>query len=143
MVIIIMLCCLKNIKSPLSNAVPEVGDNIVQLGNNNDKSRQNAIIVSSYNTGFLDKTVIAPSIVQYAGINNFDLDKYKINVISASGNKFKGEFSVSNGKSLEEYVAEKINTTSAGTPYISSDGFWYVWNNTTKKYENSGVSSQR
>ena len=95
----------KNIKSPLSNAVPEVGDNIVQLGNNNDKSRQNAIIVSSYNTGFLDKTVVAPSIVQYAGINNFDLEKHKINVISASGNKFRGEFSVSNGKSLEEYVA--------------------------------------
>lgn len=132
----------KSIKSPLSNSIPEVGDNIVQLGNNNDKSRQNAIIVSSYNTGFLDKTVTAPSIVQYAGINNFELDKYKINVISASGNKFKGEFSVSNGKSLEEYVAEKINTTSAGTPYISSDGFWYVWNNTTKKYENSGVSAK-
>lgn len=132
----------KNIKSPLSNAVPEVGDNIVQLGNNNDKNRQNAIIVSSYNTGFLDKTVVAPSIVQYAGINNFDLEKYKINVISASGNKFKGEFSVSNGKSLEEYVAEKINTTSAGTPYIGTDGYWYVWNNTTKKYENSGIAAK-
>ena len=103
----------KSIKSPLSNSIPEVGDNIVQLGNNNDKSRQNAIIVSSYNTGFLDKTVVAPSIVQYAGINNFDLEKYKINVISASGNKFKGDFSVSNGKSLEEYVADKINTTSS------------------------------
>lgn len=132
----------KNIKSPLSNSIPEVGDNIVQLGNNNDRTRQNAIIVSSYNTGFLDKTVIAPSIVQYAGINNFDLEKYKINVISASGNKFKGEFSVSNGKTLEEYVAEKINTTSAGTPYIGSDGFWYVWNNTKKKYENSGIAAK-
>ena len=132
----------KSIKSPLSNAVPEVGDNIVQLGNNNDKSRQNAIIVSSYNTGFLDRTVTAPSIVQYAGINNFDLEKHKINVISASGNKFKGEFSVSNGKSLEEYVADKINTTSSGTPFIGSDGFWYVWNNTTKKYENSGIAAK-
>lgn len=132
----------KSIKSPLSNAVPEVGDNIVQLGNNNDKSRQNAIIVSSYNTGFLDKTVTAPSIVQYAEINNFDLEKHKINVISASGNKFKGEFSVSNGKTLEEYVADKINTTSAGTPYIGSDGFWYVWNNTTKKYEKSDIAAK-
>lgn len=132
----------KSIKSPLSNAVPEVGDNIVQLGNNNDKSRQNAIIVSSYNTGFLDKTVVAPSIVQYSGINNFDLEKHEVNVISASGNKFKGEFSVSNGKSLEEYVAEKINNTSSGTPFIGSDGFWYVWNNTTKKYENSGIAAK-
>lgn len=132
----------KSIKSPLSNSIPEVGDNLVQLGNNNDKSRQNAIIVSSYNTGFLDKTVTAPSIVQYAEINNFDLEKHKINVISASGNKFKGEFSVSNGKTLEEYVAEKINTTSAGTPYIGSDGFWYVWNNTTKKYEKSDIAAK-
>ena len=132
----------KNIKSPLSNAVPEVGDNIVQLGNNNDKNRQNAIIVSSYNTGFLDKTVTAPSIVQYSEINNFDLEKHKINVISASGNKFKGEFSVSNGKSLEEFVAEKINNTSSGTPYIGSDGFWYVWNNEKKKYENSGIAAK-
>lgn len=132
----------KSIKSPLSNSIPEVGDNLVQLGNNNDKNRQNAIIVSSYNTGFLDKTVVAPSIVQYAGINNFDLEKYKISVISASGNKFKGEFSVSNGKTLEEYVADKINTTSAGTPYIGSDGFWYVWNNTTKKYEKSDIAAK-
>ncbi|WP_449024043.1 hypothetical protein [Prevotella pallens] len=132
----------KSIKSPLSNSIPEVGDNIVQLGNNNDRTRQNAIIVSSYNTGFLDKTVIAPSIVQYAGINNFDLEKYKINVISASGNKFRGEFSVSNGKTLEEYVAENINKTSAGTPYIGTDGNWYVWNNTTKKYENSGIAAK-
>lgn len=132
----------KNIKSPLSNSIPEVGDNIVQLGNNNDKSRQNAIIVSSYNTGFLDNTVTAPSIVQYAGINNFNLGEHKINVISASGNKFKGEFSVSSGKTLEEYVAEKINNTSAGTPYIGSDGFWYVWNNTTRKYENSGIAAK-
>lgn len=129
----------KSIKSPLSNAVPEVGDNIVQLGNNNDRGRQNAIIVSSYNTGFLDNSVVAPSIVQYSGINNFDLAAHKINVISASGNKFKGEFSVSNGKTLEEYVAEKINTTSAGTPYIGSDGYWYVWDNTAKKYVNSGI----
>lgn len=132
----------KSIKSPLSNAVPEVGDNIVQMGNNNDRSRQNAIIVSSYNTGFLDKTVTAPSIVQYAGINNFDLENHKINVISASGNKFKGDFSVSNGKTLEEYVAEKINNTSAGTPYIGTDGFWYVWNNEKKKYENSGIAAK-
>lgn len=132
----------KSIKSPLSNSIPEVGDNIVQLGNNNDRSRQNAIIVSSYNTGFLDKTVTAPSIVQYAGINNFDLENHKINVISASGNKFKGDFSVSNGKTLEEYVADKINTTSSGTPYIGSDGYWYIWNNTKKKYENSGIAAK-
>lgn len=132
----------KSIKSPLSNSIPEVGDNIVQLGNNNDITRQNAIIVSSYNTGFLDKTVTAPSIVQYAGINNFDLENHKINVISASGNKFKGEFSVSNGKTLEEYVAENINNTSAGTPYIGTDGYWYVWNNEKKKYENSGIAAK-
>lgn len=132
----------KSIKSPLSNSIPEVGDNIVQLGNNNDRTRQNAIIVSSYNTGFLDKTVTAPSIVQYAGINSFDLENHKINVISASGNKFKGEFSVSNGKTLEEYVAENINNTSAGTPYIGTDGYWYVWNNEKKKYENSGIAAK-
>ena len=77
-------------KDSNSNGTPEVGDEIVQLGNRNDTSRQNAIIISAYNNQFLDPTIIAPSIVQYSGINDYNLSTHRLNVISNGYNSFKG-----------------------------------------------------
>lgn len=59
---------------------PEVGDKIMQLGNRNNKKRQNAIIISSYG-------VDAPSIKQYTGIHSYNLTGCEGTVISPNGNK--------------------------------------------------------
>ena len=75
---------------------PMAGDEVVQLGNRNDTSRQSAIIISAYNSEFLDKGLTAPSIVQYNGINNYNLSTHRMNVISKGLNQFKGEFITSN-----------------------------------------------
>lgn len=77
-----------------NGSVPEIGDNIAVLGNRNDESRQNAIIISSTNGEYMDSDIQAPSIVQYKGIKTFELKTYRYNVIAANGNTFVGNFKV-------------------------------------------------
>ena len=94
-----------------SNAIPEAGDEIVQLGNRNNSSRQNAIIISAYNNQFLDSTIVAPSIVQYSGINNYNLSSHRLNVISNGYNSFKGSYTTNSGDDIEQLIED----VSAGT----------------------------
>ena len=80
-----------------SNAVPEPGDEIVQLGNKTNTDRQAAIIISAYRNTYLDTAIIAPSIVQYDGINSYSLSNHRLNVISKGLNQFKGNFQTTAG----------------------------------------------
>lgn len=91
-------------KDTATTSSPTVGDKIAQLGNKTDSSRQNAIILSAYNSKFLDAELVAPSIVQYAGINDYQLKTHRKNVISSKFNEFIGNFKVSNGMTIEEYI---------------------------------------
>ena len=94
-----------------SNGIPEAGDEIVMLGNKNNASRQAAIIISAYNNTYLDSGIQAPSIVQYNGINDFDLSNHRINVISKGLNSFRGSFKVSTGggdEDLDQYIEDYV-----------------------------------
>ncbi|AGB28663.1 hypothetical protein Prede_1342 [Prevotella dentalis DSM 3688] len=93
-------------KDKASTANPSVGDKIVQLGNRNDPTRQNAIILSAYNSKFLDAALKAPSIVQYKGINDYKLETHRGNVISAEFNSFIGDFKVSDGQTIEDFIKD-------------------------------------
>ena len=89
---------------------PKVGDNCVQLGNRTDTTRQAAIIISAYNSQWLDKGIKAPSIVQYEGINDYDLSKHRLNIISNGLNEFKGGYYNNNGKNIETIISETATT---------------------------------
>nr|DAP35656.1 MAG TPA: hypothetical protein [Caudoviricetes sp.] len=132
----------KTDKDPSSVSEPMKGDNIVQLGNRTDPTRQAAIIISAYNTGYLDKTVVAPSIVQYQGINDYNLETHRLNVISVGKNIFSGEFRVDNGKTLESYIADRIKLTASGTPYIGSGGTWMIWDKASNTYKDSKIPAR-
>lgn len=132
----------KTDKDPASVSEPMKGDNIVQLGNRTDPTRQAAIIISAYNTGYLDKTVVAPSIVQYQGINDYNLETHRLNVISVGKNIFSGEFRVDNGKTLESYIADRIKLTASGTPYIGSGGTWMIWDKASNTYKDSKIPAR-
>ena len=85
--------------SPKDGAfLPEIGDEIVQLGNRRDTLRQAAIIISAYNNAYLDKGIKAPAIVQYDGINDFHLETHRLNVISKGLNRFMGSYLTGDGK---------------------------------------------
>lgn len=132
----------KTDKDPASVSEPLKGDNIVQLGNRTDTTRQAAIIISAYNTGYLDKTVVAPSIVQYQGINDYNLETHRLNVISVGKNIFSGEFRVDNGVTLESYIADRIKLTASGTPYIGSGGTWMIWDKASNTYKDSKIPAR-
>lgn len=92
-------------KSSNSNGVPTAGDKIVQLGNRTATDRQAAIIISAYNNQFLDAGINAPSIVQYSGINNYNLSSHRLNVLSKGLNSFKGNFTTEAGDTLDDAVS--------------------------------------
>ena len=98
-------------KDPATNSVPEAGDEIVALGNRSYRTRQSAISIGAYNNPYLDNTIQAPFIIQYDGINDYDLSSHRVNVISKGYNYFKGEFYTSTGDDIEEL----INDVAAGT----------------------------
>ena len=123
--------------SPKDGAfLPEIGDEIVQLGNRRDTLRQAAIIISAYNNAYLDKGIKAPAIVQYDGINDFSLEKHRLNVISKGLNRFMGSYLTGDGKTD---IVDKIGNVETITNNKFSeiqqtiDGITTtVSNNTTK-----------
>lgn len=99
--------------SPKDGAfLPEIGDEIVQLGNRRDTLRQAAIIISAYNNAYLDKGIKAPAIVQYDGINDFSLEKHRLNVISKGLNRFMGSYLTGDGKTD---IVDKIGNVETTT----------------------------
>ena len=89
--------------SSFTSSLPEVGDELVQLGNTTDTSRQDAIIISASGDG-------APSIKQYAGISSVSLEGKEVTVISPTENKFTGTFTIkSSGKTIESALADTQN----------------------------------
>ena len=90
------------------SGIPQEGDKVVTLGNRNTTDRQNAIVLSAYNSEFLDKGIKAPSLVQYSGINDYTLSTHRLNIISKDLNEFHGNFKIATG----EDVGDLINTPS-------------------------------
>lgn len=67
------------------SGTPEAGDDIVQLGNRNDTSRQNAIILDTAGSD-------SPSLKQYALIDSYSVTGKEVTVFSPLENKIKGRF---------------------------------------------------
>lgn len=91
--------------------MPIAGDNIVQLGNRNITTRQNAQIISAYG-------IDAPSYKQYSGIDSFSLDGKEVTVLSPNGNKITGELNIlpnSTGASnLIDFPEEVVKAAQIG-----------------------------
>jgi hypothetical protein len=89
-----------------SNGVPTDGDKVALLGNRTDTSRQNAIIISAYSSAFLDSGITAPFIVQYSGINNYNLSAHRNSIISNGKNLFTGDFVLTSGEDVGGQISE-------------------------------------
>lgn len=123
--------------------LPEIGDEIVQLGNRSDTLRQAAIIISAYNNAYLDNGIKAPAIVQYDGINDFKLDTHRLNVISKGLNRFMGSYLTSDGKTdIVDKIGNVETTTNNKFSEIQQtiDGITQTVSNNTQKIENINSS---
>lgn len=81
------------------SGMPQKGDEIVQLGNRYDESRQNAIILSTVGKD-------APSIKQYKGINEYDIpDSKAVTILSPFENKITGKlYSSATNQQIDKMV---------------------------------------
>lgn len=109
-------------------SIPEVGDEIVQLGNRTDTTRQSAIILSSIAS--IDSNVQAPSIVQYTGINSYTLDGHILNQMAANGNTFTGDFKVITGNTTTD-VKDLVSGTLP-TIVTNSDAAFIMANSSSQ-----------
>ena len=121
---------------------PEIGDTIAMLGyrGTDDKKRQSAIYISAYSS--LDKGLSAPLLAQYQGINDFNLESHRKSYFDAVGARFVGNFEVSNGQTIEDYINNKIDGAESGTPYIGANGNWFIWDSDAKAYKDSGIRAE-
>ena len=121
---------------------PEIGDTIAMLGyrGTDDKKRQSAIYISAYTS--LDKGLTAPLLAQYQGINDFNLESHRKSYFDAVSSKFVGNFEVSNGQTIEDYINNKIDGAKSVAPYIGANGNWFIWDSDTKAYKDSGVKAE-
>lgn len=79
---------------------PEIGDEIVHLGNRTDAERGNAIILSSVNLN-VDRSMKAPFICEYQGISDFGLARFKHSWLSLKENLIRGKFQLEAGDYVE------------------------------------------
>lgn len=85
--------------------VPSAGDKIIQLGNQQDENRQNAIVIAAYGDG-------SPYIIQYKGINKFELsDDNVVTKLSATENIFTGRVHMQMGSTIPDEVLEGLDET--------------------------------
>ena len=97
------------------SGIPSEGDKIIQLGNQVDESRQNAIVIAAYGDG-------SPYIIQYKGISGFELPDEKIvTKLSSTENIFTGTVHIKensdgleNIAGLPEFIQEKIDDIEVG-----------------------------
>ena len=89
------------------SAIPSDGDSVVVLGNHSDTSRQNALVISVYGEG-------SPSLTQHSGIHTYSLDGTEKIRISPNGNLFTGEFRVSTGQTVKDYIDGKLGSLQIG-----------------------------
>ena len=95
--------------------IPKVGDDLVQIGNRDNKERQSVIMTCAYNS--FDGDLKAPYWVQYDGVNDYKLSTHKRTWFAANGSQVTGNFKVQsdNGglESIEDYVKGLASKNSA------------------------------
>lgn len=115
---------------------PKVGDKVCVLGNKDDASRQNAIVICAHKG--LDAELTAPYLAQYVGINDFDLASHReswwgYDADHKASNHFTGKFSIS-GSSGSTPIVNDRGAWEAGTAYeyydrVSCNGSLYLMTN--------------
>lgn len=93
------------------SVAPKKGDHIIQLGNKTDKTRQNAIILSSVGTA-------SPMWAFYMGINSFSLEGKQTSAFTSKGNVIDGRTTyVSRNNtetSFEDFFSDVSNALGRG-----------------------------
>lgn len=112
--------CLKLVLSKTDHSdntvdIPQVGDDLVQIGNRDNKERQSVMMSCAYNSFDPD---LKPSYwAHYMGVNDYDISKHRYTWFAANGSQVTGNFKVQsdNGglESIEDYMKGLASENSA------------------------------
>lgn len=95
---------------------PMAGDKIIQLGNQSDTTRQNAIVIAAYGDG-------SPYIIQYKGINAFEIGDDKIvTKLSSTENIFTGKVHMELGSEGLDQLPEWIEVKDKAEEALEKAG---------------------
>lgn len=107
--------------------LPEVGDEIVVMGNISDVDRQNVIVLESYGSG-------SPSVTQYSGVSTMSLVGRMVTRLSPQGNVIRGELRLEDGRSVEEAIDK--SRVAEWELVLSTPVFYW-----TSSHEAAGIAS--
>jgi hypothetical protein len=103
--------CLKLVLSKTDSSnptddIPKVGDDLVQIGNRDNKERQSVMMSCAYNS--FDPELKPSYWAHYMGVNDYDISKHRYTWFAANGSQVTGNFKVQsdNGglESIEDYM---------------------------------------
>lgn len=93
--------------------IPKVGDDLVQVGNRDNKERQSVMMSCAYNS--FDPELKPSYWAHYMGVNDYDISKHRYTWFAANGSQVTGNFKVQsdNGglESIEDYVKGMASNT--------------------------------
>lgn len=102
--------CLKIVLSKTDCAkgsdIPKVGDDLVQIGNRDNKERQSVMMSCAYNS--FDQDLKPSYWAHYMGVNDYKISKHRYTWFAANGSNVTGNFKVQSAggglESIEDYV---------------------------------------
>lgn len=103
--------CLKLVLSKTDHSkntvdIPQVGDDLVQIGNRDNKERQSVMMSCAYNS--FDPELKPSYWAHYMGVNDYDISKHRYTWFAANGSQVTGNFKVQSAdgglESIEDYV---------------------------------------
>lgn len=86
--------------------IPKVGDDLVQIGNRDNKERQSVMMSCAYNS--FDPELKPSYWAHYMGVNDYEISKHRYTWFAANGSNVTGNFKVQSDdgglESIEDYV---------------------------------------
>ena len=103
--------CLKLVLSKTDHStntvdIPQVGDDLVQIGNPDNKERQSVMMSCAYNS--FDPELKPSYWAHYVGVNDYEISKHRYTWFAANGSQVTGNFKVQSDNgglvSIEDYM---------------------------------------
>ena len=95
--------------------IPKVGDDLVQIGNRDNKERQSVMMSCAYNS--FDPELKPSYWAHYMGVNDYEISKHRYTWFAANGSNVTGNFKVQSDdgglKSIEDYMKGLASKNSA------------------------------
>lgn len=108
---------LKNENPQNIGDIPKVGDDLVQVGNRDNKERQSVMMSCAYNS--FDPELKSSYWAHYMGVNDYEISKHRYTWFAANGSQVTGNFKVQSAggglESIEDYVKGLAKENSNNT----------------------------